>query len=298
MHRSGSIRPTRAYSGGVRSIYKRPAELAAMVPAGLLTAAALDAVEAAIRPGVTTLELDAIADRTIRAAGGEPNFALVEGYSHAVCASVNDAVVHGIPDARPLEPGDLLSIDAGAKLDGWNGDSARTFLVPGGDAARAAEARRVSDATRIAMWAGIAALASERHLGGVGAAIEDAVDALAARQGRPLGILEDYAGHGIGRDMHEDPEVLNYRVRGRGAVIKPGLCVCIEPMITGGDAAVGEDADGWTVRTQDGSFGAHWEHTVLIHADGIWVSTSRDGGAEGLRAHGIEPVLPAGATLP
>lgn len=279
----------------MRSIYKRPAELAAMVPAGRLTAAALDAVEAAVAPGVTTLELDAIAERTIRAAGGEPNFALVEGYSHAICASVNDAVVHGIPDARPLEPGDLVSIDAGALLDGWNGDSARTFLVPGGGPAREREALRVSEAARIAMWAGIAALAGGRHLGAVGAAVEDAVDALAEEQGRPLGILEDYAGHGIGRVMHEEPEVLNYRARGHGAVIRPGLCVCIEPMVTGGDGQVGEDRDGWTVRTLDGSLGAHWEHTVLVHRGGLWVSTAADGGAEGLRAHGIAPVLPEGA---
>ncbi|CAG7844175.1 Methionine aminopeptidase 1 [Pseudoclavibacter triregionum] len=279
----------------MRSLYKRPEQVAAMVPAGRLTCLALDAVEAAIRPGVTPLELDAIAERTIRVAGGEPNFALVEGYRHTICCSVNDAVVHGIPSATPLAPGDLVSIDGGALLDGWNGDSARTFLVPGGDAAREAEARRVSEAAREAMWAGIAALAKSRHLNAVGDAVEAVVDALVEADGRPLGILEGYSGHGIGRSMHEDPEVYNYSVRGRGPLVKPGLCVCIEPMLTGGSADVGEDADGWTVRTLDGSLAAHWEHTVLVHADGIWVSTALDGGTAGLRDYGVVPVLPAGA---
>lgn len=278
----------------MRSIYKRPDDVAAMVPAGELTRAALDAVEQAIKPGITTAELDAIAERTIRDGGGIPNFALVPGYRHTVCASVNDAVVHGIPNRRPLEPGDLVSIDAGAKLNGWNGDSARTFLVPGGTPERIAEATRLSDATKASMWAGIAKLATAKHLSEVSAAIEECILEHEERQGAPLGILEDYAGHGIGRDMHEAPEILNYRTRGRGPVVKAGLCVCIEPMVTSGSPEVGEDLDGWTVRTLDGSLGAHWEHTVLVHADGIWVSTAPEGGREGLASFGVTPVLPAG----
>ena len=273
------------------SIYKSADELAAMVPAGLLTAAALDAVETAVRPGITTLELDAIAEDVIRKGGGVPNFQLVEGYNNTVCASVNDAVVHGIPTNRPLEPGDLVSIDCGAKLNGWNGDSARTFLVPG-DVTRPdadawlAEARRVSDATRAAMWAGIAAMATARHLNDIGTAIEDAID----EQPGPLGNLEQYTGHGIGRDMHEEPTVFNYRVRRRGPVVKAGLAICIEPMLTGGSGDVYTDSDEWTVRSADGTIGAHWEHTVLRHADGIWVSTAADGGAAGLAPFGITPV--------
>lgn len=279
----------------MRSIYKRPEDIAAMVPAGELTRKALDAVEAAIRSGITTLELDAIAEETVRAGGGIPNFALVPGYRHTVCASVNDAVVHGIPNRRPLEPGDLVSIDAGAKLSGWNGDSARTFLVPGGSPERIAEATRLSDVTKASMWAGIAKLASAKHLSEVSGAIEDVIVAREDEDGLPLGILEEYAGHGIGRDMHEAPEILNYRTRGHGPVVKPGLCVCIEPMVTSGSEEVGEDLDGWTVRTLDGSLGAHWEHTVLVHRDGIWVSTAPEGGREGLAPFGVVPVLPAGA---
>lgn len=259
-----------------------------MLPAGRLTCEALDAVERAVEPGVTTLELDSIARTTIEAGGGESNFALVPGYAHTICASVDDAVVHGIPSDEPLRPGQLLSVDCGAQLDGWNGDSARTFVVPGeAPPARLAEARRASDACRSVMWVGIAALATNRHLGRVGAAMERAVDDLGS-----FGILMDYTGHGIGRSMHEDPTVYNYEVPGRGPVIKPGLAVCIEPMITGGADDVREDDDGWTVRTLDGSLGAHWEHTVLVHAGGVWVSTSPDGGAAGLAPHGVVPVPP------
>ena len=250
------------------SLYKPHDELKMMVPAGLLTAAALDAVEAAIRPGISTLELDAIAEKTIRDGGGVPNFQLVPGYSHTVCASVNDAVVHGIPNSTPLEPGDVVSIDCGAKLNGWNGDSARTFIVPGeitrpNASEWLAEANRVSDATRAAMWAGIAAFASARHLNDVGTAIEVAID----EQAGPLGNLENYTGHGIGRDMHEEPTVFNYRVRRRGPVVRAGLAICIEPMLTGGSPDVTVDDDGWTVRSADGTVAAHWEHTVIRHAD-------------------------------
>lgn len=260
-----------------------------MLPAGALTEAALDAVEASIRPGITTAELDRIAEQTIRAGGGEPNFALVPGYRHTVCASVNDEVVHGIPGERVLKPGDLVSIDCGALLGGWNGDSARTFLVPGGDPGGELDARmRVSEATRGAMWAGIAALARARHLGEVGAAIEEYVSA----QSGPLGILDDYTGHGIGASMHEEPPVFNYRTRGRGPVVRAGLALCIEPMLTAGKKAVTVDADGWTVRSVDGSPAAHWEHTVLVHRDGIWVSTAADGGAADLAQYDVTPVRP------
>ena len=275
------------------SIYKTADELRLMLPAGLLTERALDAVAEAVRPGATTLDLDAVAEQVIRDGGGVPNFQLVEGYSHTVCASVNDAVVHGIPDDRPLEAGDVVSIDCGALLDGWNGDSARTFIVPGDvdrpDAeAWLAEANRVSDATRAAMWAGIAAVASARHLNDVGGAIEDAID----EQPGPLGNLEQYTGHGIGRDMHEEPTVFNYRVRRRGPAVKPGLAICIEPMLTAGSGEVVVDDDGWTVRSADGTVGAHWEHTVLRHRGGVWVSTAHDGGAVGLAPFGVVPVAP------
>ncbi len=277
----------------MRSIYKSPEELRLMVPAGLLTSQALDAVEAAIRPGISTLELDTIAERVILAGGGESNFKLVEDYAHTVCASVNDVVVHGIPSETPLQPGDIVSIDCGAQLNGWNGDSARTFIVPGEPQRENAEqwlldARRTSAAAQAAMWAGIAAVASARHLNDVGGAIEDEID-MHLDEG-PLGNLEGYTGHGIGRDMHEEPTVFNYRVRRRGPVVKAGLAICIEPMLTAGSPEVRTDPDRWAVRAIDGTPSAHWEHTVLRHKDGIWVSTAADGGAAGLAPLGVTPV--------
>ncbi|WIJ45109.1 type I methionyl aminopeptidase [Curtobacterium citreum] len=266
------------------SIYKTPDELRAMVRPGLLTEAALTAVRAAIRPGVTTGELDAIAERTIRDGGGVPNFQLVPGYRHTLCVSVNDEVVHGIPGERVVQPGDIVSVDAGAEVDGWNGDSAFTLVVPGGDAARTAARRTLCDTTERALWHGIAALAHARNLNEVGAVIEDAIDETGA-----WGIIEDFTGHGIGRSMHEDPPVFNYRVRGAGPAVRPGLVVAIEPMVTAGTIDSSTD-DDWTIRTLDGSDAAHWEHTVAVHADGIWVTTASDGGAAGLEPLGVTPV--------
>ncbi len=267
------------------SIYKTPDELRAMVRPGLLTAAALDAVRAAIRPGVTTGELDAVAERTIRDGGGIPNFQLVPGYRHTLCVSVNDEVVHGIPGELVLQPGDVVSVDAGAEVDGWNGDSAFTTVVPGGDADLTAARQRLSETTERSLWAGIAALAQARNLHEVGDAVEDAVD-----ETGQWGIIEDFTGHGIGRSMHEDPPVYNHRVRGAGPAVRPGLVVAIEPMVTAGTIETSTDDDGWTVRTVDGSDAAHWEHSVAVHAGGVWVLTAADGGAAGLAPFGVTPV--------
>jgi len=267
------------------SIYKTPDELRAMVRPGLLTAAALDAVRSAIRPGITTGELDAIAERTIRDGGGVPNFQLVPGYRHTLCVSVNDEIVHGIPGERVLQPGDLVSVDAGAEVDGWNGDSAFTTVVPGGDAPTTAARQQLSDTTERSLWHGIAALASAKHLHEVGDAVEDAVDETGT-----WGIVEDFTGHGIGRSMHEDPPVFNHRVRGGGPSVRPGLVVAIEPMVTAGTIENTTDDDDWTVRTRDGSDAAHWEHSVAVHAAGIWVLTAADGGAAGLAPLGVTPV--------
>jgi methionyl aminopeptidase len=267
------------------SIYKTPDELRAMVRPGLLTEAALQAVRAAIRPGITTGELDAIAERTIREGGGVPNFQLVPGYRHTLCVSVNDEIVHGIPGDRVLAAGDIVSVDAGAEVDGWNGDSAFTVVVPGGDATVATARQTLCETTERALWQGIAALARVRNLHEVGAVIEDAIDETGT-----WGIVEDYTGHGIGRSMHEDPPVFNYRVRGAGPTVKPGLVVAIEPMVTAGSIDSSTDDDDWTVRTLDGSDAAHWEHSVAVHADGIWVLTASDGGASGLVPLGVTPV--------
>jgi len=267
------------------SIYKTPEELRAMVRPGLLTEAALTAVRQAVRPGVTTGELDAIAEAVIRDGGGIPNFQLVPGYRHTLCVSVNDEIVHGIPGDRVLQPGDIVSVDAGAEVDGWNGDSAFTMIVPGGDAALAEARQTLCDTTENALWHGIAALAHAKNLHEVGAVIEDAIDETGA-----WGIVEDFTGHGIGRSMHEDPPVFNYRVRGAGPAVKPGLVVAIEPMVTAGTIDSSTDDDDWTVRTLDGSDAAHWEHSIAVHADGIWVLTAADGGARGLAPLGVTPV--------
>jgi methionyl aminopeptidase len=267
-------------------IYKTPAELRLMVAPGRLTARALDAVRVAIRPGVTTLELDAIAERVIRDGGGIPNFQLEAGYRHTICASVNDHVVHGIPNDTLIGPGDIVSIDCGAQIEGWNGDAAFSVVVPDPDRPElVAERELLSDVTHGSLWRGIAALATAKRLNVVGAAIEEYIESRGE-----YGILEDYVGHGIGRSMHEDPPVFNYRVREKGPEVKPGLVVAIEPMVTLGSIETNVLADDWTIATVDGSAAAHWEHSVAVHARGIWVTTALDGGVAALRPLGIVPV--------
>lgn len=269
-----------------RSIYKTPAQLRSMVEPGLITAAALDAVRALVAPGVTTLQLDAAASEVIRARGAESNFQLVRGYRHTVCTSVNEQVVHGIPSDRALEPGDIVSIDAGAQYRGWNGDSAITVVVPDPSRPELVVAReRLSEVTEGSLWAGIAALAHARHIGEVGAAVQGYIE----DSGEDYGILRDYVGHGIGRKMHEAPSVFNYRVADRGPEVKPGLCLAIEPMVVAGSEETFVEDDDWTVSTIDGSAGSHWEHSVAVHDEGIWVLTAPDGGAAGLAPFGVVP---------
>jgi methionyl aminopeptidase len=269
-----------------KNIYKTPEQLRLMVRPGVVTAASLDAVRAAIRPGITTLELDSIAEQAIVEAGGVSNFKLVPGYRHTICASINDDVVHGIPGDRVLEPGDIVSIDNGAEVEGWNGDSAFSVVIPDPTRPELVEARqRLSDVTEGSLWAGIARLSTARHLNEVGEAIEDYIEVRGT-----FGIVTDYIGHGIGRSMHEAPPVFNYRVRAKGPDVKPGLVVAIEPMVTLGSIDTYVRDDDWTVATEDGSVAAHWEHSVAVHADGIWVTTAHDGGAAGLAPFGIVPV--------
>ena len=277
-----------------RSIYKSPAQLRAMLEPGLITAAALDAVRELIAPGVTTAELDAAASAVITGRGAKSNFQMVRGYRHTICASVNEQVVHGIPGDRALAPGDIVSIDAGAEYKGWNGDSAFTFVVP--DDTRpelVAERQRLSDVTEGSLWAGIAALATAKHLGEIGAAIQEHIEANSPRPshgaGGAYGILREYVGHGIGRKMHESPSVFNYRVADPGPEVRPGLALAIEPMVVIGDQATFVEDDGWTVSTIDGTAGSHWEHSVAVHEDGIWVLTAPDGGAAGLAPFGVTP---------
>lgn len=264
-----------------------------MREAGLITAAALREVRKAIRPGITTLELDAIAEATIVKRGAHSNFQLVDGYFHTICASVNDEIVHGIPGGRVLKAGDIVSIDCGAEKGEWNGDSAITVIVPGDaeiDSATLAKRQLLSDVTEGALWVGIAALAKASHLHEVGSAIEDYVVEQSRLHNQRFGILDQYVGHGIGRSMHEDPPVYNFAVRELGPKVVPGLCVAIEPMITAGSNKTKVLKDGWTVSSKDGSDASHWEHTVAVHDRGIWVLTAEDGGAEKLKPFGVVPV--------
>jgi methionyl aminopeptidase len=267
---------------------KTPKQLIAMRKAGIITAKALEAVKNACVAGVSTLELDRIANETIGSFGAHSNFQLVAGYNHTICASVNHEVVHGIPaPERILEAGDILSVDCGAEIDGWNGDSAITIIVPDEsgqipdtDLVRARLA--LSSATDGSLWAGIAALAKAERLGEVGAAIEDYIEA----NGK-YGILEDYVGHGIGRSMHEEPPVYNFRTKLLGPKVTPGLVVAIEPMVTAGSNKTKVLADGWTVVSKDSSDASHWEHSVAVTETGVWVLTALDGGKSRLESLGV-----------
>jgi methionyl aminopeptidase len=277
----------------------------------------LELVRESIRAGMTTAELDELAERHIRAAGGVPSFIGVPGgpgaidFPASLCISVNHEVVHGIPGPRVIADGDLVSVDCGAIVDGWHGDAAISVLV--GPAPTAEDVALVA-ATEQSMWHGIAALRVGARLYDVGAAVEDYVVGLASSTsaassaaptasssaapaasssagplGHQYGIVEDYVGHGIGRSMHEDPQVPNYRVRTRGPKVAAGLCVAVEPMLTAGSADTRTLADGWTVVTEDGGRAAHWEHSVAVTARGPWVLTALDGGVAGLASVGSAP---------
>ncbi len=258
-----------------RVMLKSSSQVEKMAVAGRLTAAALDAVGQAIRPGMTPLQLDAIAHAVIRDGGGTPNFIGVPGhrapFEHATCISIDDEVVHGIPDKRVIREGMMVSVDCGAQVDGWNGDSARTWLM--GDTS--AEMRRLCEVTREGMLAGIAAAVSGNTLEDLAGAIEDVGLA------HGYGIVRGYVGHGIGNEMHEEPQVTNYRTGRKGRTIEPGLCLAIEPMFTTGGHETRVKPDGWTVATADGSLAAHWEHTIAVTAKGPRVLTLAAGEAIG-----------------
>jgi methionyl aminopeptidase len=282
--------------GRERIELKTPDQVLLMRRAGLVVADALAAARAAAVPGATTADVDAVAAAVIADAGALPSFLGYMDYPATICVSVNDEVVHGIPSGRVLEPGDVVSIDCGAIVEGWHGDSALTVVLPEADPADLA----LSAVTEKAMWDGIAALARPGggladRLGVVGEAVEQAVEDAdpTANGGAPFGIVQDYVGHGIGSAMHQPPDVLNYRTRDRGSRLKPGMCLAVEPMITRGSAGTEVLEDDWTVVTVDGSRAAHWEHSVALHEGGIWVLTAVDGGAAELAARGVT-VAPLG----
>jgi methionyl aminopeptidase len=264
---------------------KTPDQIVAMRAAGLVVAETLDDLRQHVRDGVTTGELDQIAESAIRWAGAVPSFQLVPGYHHTLCTSVNDEIVHGIPGDRVLHDGDLLSIDCGAVLDGWHGDAAISLVVGGPEAARPEDLDLLAD-TEDSLWAGIAALQVGGSLYAVGAAVQDSLVAAGERRGHGYGIVEDYVGHGIGTEMHMDPQVPNYRVSGKGPRIVDGTTLAIEPMVTLGEQDNRVLDDEWTVVTLDGARAAHWEHTVAVTSAGLWVLTALDGGSERLSAAG------------
>ncbi|GAA4776449.1 type I methionyl aminopeptidase [Citricoccus nitrophenolicus] len=265
-------------------------QMQTMQRAGVVLHRALDAAVAAAVPGTTTAAVDAVFAAVLEEAGATPNFLGYYGYPKSICASVNEEVVHGIPGERVLQSGDVLKIDGGCIIEGWHSDSARTVIL-GSSAAGTAdpEDERLSAITRQAMWRGIAALATAKYIGDIGDAIDDFVT---AQPGAPLGILQDYVGHGIGTAMHQAPDVLNYRSRHRGPKVKPGLCLAIEPMLVRGGLETDILEDDWTVVTQDGARASQWEHSVARHRGGIWVLTMPDGGAADLAPLGVVPVPP------
>lgn len=264
---------------------KTPEQIAKMRVAGRLVGETLELLRSRVRPGISTGELDEVAEQNIRDGGGIPSF---KGYSHppfpaSICASVNDQVVHGIPGARVLAEGDVISIDCGAIVEGWHGDAAVTVAV-GEVRPDVLELMRVTEGS---MWAGIAAA----RLGGRVTDISHAVEAHVRSQAHPTGgsygILEDFTGHGIGTAMHQPPNVPNYGRPGRGPKLERGLALAVEPMITLGSKHTELDDDEWTVLSDDGSWAAHFEHTFTLTPEGAWVLTALDGGRSALAELGV-----------
>lgn len=252
---------------------KSRGQLEAMRAAGLVVARTLALLASHTKPGVSTGELDELAEQTIRDAGAIPSFKGYHGYPASICASVNEQVVHGIPSrTQILAEGDLISIDCGAILDGWHGDSAIT--VPVGSVTDAE--LRLSEATRASMLAGIDAAVPGGRLGDISFAIQSATIRAGEEHGIEYGIVEGYGGHGIGTKMHMEPFLPNLGKPGKGPRLKVGMAIAIEPMLTLGTKHTAELDDDWTVVTTDGSRAAHWEHSVAITDDGPWVLTALD----------------------
>jgi methionyl aminopeptidase len=257
---------------------KTPEQIDKMRVAGLVVGRTLDLLRDTVRPGITTGELDRIAEDSIRSSGATPSFKGYHGFTGSICASVNDEVVHGIPGERGVEDGDVVSIDCGAIVDGWHGDAAVTVAV-GEVPDKVQELMRV---TEEAMWRGIAAA----RLGGRVTDISHAVEAYVRSQG-DYGIIEDYVGHGIGSAMHQPPNVPNFGRPGRGPKLVEGLALAVEPMVVLGDPTTHVLADDWTVKTDDGSWAAHFEHTFTLTQQGVWVLTALDGGEAKLAELGV-----------
>ncbi len=234
-----------------------------MRTAGQIAGRTLQEVAKAIAPGVTTKELDRVAENFIRKNGATPTFIGYRGYPASLCVSINDEVVHGIPGSRKLKAGDVVSIDVAATIDGFVGDTATTVIVP----PVTAEAEKLVRVTEQSLYAGIDAMKPGNRLGDVGAAVQQVAES------NGFGVVRDFVGHGIGRKMHEEPAVPNYGTKGTGLRLEEGLVLAVEPMVTFGDWNVRMLEDGWTVVTEDGSLAAHFEHTIAITANGPEILT-------------------------
>ncbi len=257
---------------------KTHAQINKMRAAGLVVGETLELLRTTVRAGMTTLELDRVAEDHIRSSGATPSFQGYHGFPGSICVSVNDEVVHGIPGARVVDEGDVVSIDCGAIVDGWHGDAAVTVAV-GMVPKETLELIRV---TEEAMWRGMAAAS----LGGRVTDISHAVESYVRSQGS-YGILEDYVGHGIGSAMHQPPNVPNYGRPGKGLKLVEGLALAVEPMVVAGDQASRVLDDDWTVVTEDGSIAAHFEHTFTVTGQGTWILTALDGGEAKLAELGV-----------
>jgi methionyl aminopeptidase len=264
---------------------KTPEQIEKMRVAGLLVGETLELLRSCVRAGASTGELDAIAEENIRSHGGIPSF---KGYGHppfpgSICASVNDEVVHGIPGARVLRDGDLVSIDCGAIVDGWHGDAAITVAVGEVNA----DLQRLMDVTEGSMWAGFVAARLGGRVTDISHAVESYIRSQRHPSGGEYGILEDYTGHGIGTAMHQPPNVPNYGRPGRGPKLERGLALAVEPMVTLGSKHTLVEEDDWTIVTADGSWAAHFEHTFTLTPEGPWILTALDGGAAKLAELGV-----------
>lgn len=270
---------------------KTPEQLRLMRKAGLVVGQCLQEVRAAAVDGISTGDLDALAEAFIRAQGATPSFLGYQGFPGSLCISVNEEVVHGIPGERVIRDGDLVSIDCGAIVQGWHGDSAISLIVGGSGHASPDDVALV-DATRDSMWAGIGGFRAGRGVYELGGDIQDSIEASQQAMNADglevaFEIVDGYTGHGIGREMHMEPTVYNERVKAKGPQIRVGATVAIEPMVTLGTYETHELGDDWTVVTEDGSRAAHWEHTVALTDDGLWVLTALDGGKAELEARGL-----------
>jgi methionyl aminopeptidase len=250
------------YSGGIT--IKSPQELEAMARAGAIVGATLTLLKRSVEPGITTRELDNIAYKEITGHGAKPAFKGYRGFPASICASVNEEIVHGIPGKRALKDGDIIKMDVGATIDGFIGDAA--VSVPVGKVSQ--EALDLMEATRASLEEGIKAAQPGNRIGDIGAAVQSYAEA------RGYGVVREFVGHGIGRFLHEDPQVPNYGEKGKGQLLRPGMCIAIEPMLNLGDWHTRILDDQWTVVTADGSLSSHFEHTIAITEDGPRVLTA------------------------